>query len=79
MFNKIKINIIDEQWNIIKTNFKLKVIPRINELMYLGDIKKYYRVVNIIHNINNKQNITVVIEEYINDHDLKDNKEILKS
>lgn len=79
MFNKIKINIIDEQWNTLKTNFKLKVIPRIHELMYLSDIEKYYRVVNVIHNINDKQNITVVIEEYTDDYGLKDDKEIIKS
>jgi hypothetical protein len=79
MFNKIRVNIIDEQWNTLKTNFKLKVIPRIHELMYLGDIEKYYRVVNVIHNINDKQNITVVIEEYTDDYGLKDDKEIIKS
>lgn len=79
MFNRIRVNIIDEQWNTLKTNFKLKVIPRIHELMYLSDIEKYYRVVNVIHNINDKQNITVVIEEYTDDYGLKDNKEIIKS
>ncbi len=79
MFNRIRVNIIDEQWNIVKTNFKLKVIPRIHELMYLSDVEKYYRVVNVIHNINNKQNVSVVIEEYIDNYILKDDKEILKS
>ena len=79
MFNRIRFNIIDEQWNTLKTNFKLKVIPRIHELMYLSDIEKYYRVVNVIHNINDKQNITVVIEEYTDDYGLKDDKEIIKS
>jgi hypothetical protein len=47
--------------------------------MYLSDIEKYYRVVNVIYNINDKQNITVVIEEYTNDYGLKDDKEIIKS
>ena len=79
MFNKIRVNIIDEQWNTLKTNFKLKVIPRIHELMYFSDIEKYYRVVNVIHNINDKQNITVVIEEYTDDYGLKGDKEIIKS
>lgn len=79
MFNRIRVNIIDEQWNIVKTNFKLEVIPRIHELMYLSDVEKYYRVVNVIHNINNKQNVSIVIEEYIDNYILKDDKEILKS
>lgn len=74
MFNKLRVNIIDEKWNIIKSNFKLQVIPNIHELMYLNDVEKYYRVVNIIHSINNKQNISIVIEEYTDDYGLKNNK-----
>lgn len=74
MFNKIRVNIIDEKWNVIKSNFKLQVIPNIHELIYLNDVEKYYRVVNIIHSINNKQNISIVIEEYTDDYGLKNNK-----
>ena len=78
-FKKYKITIIDEKWNIIKSNFKIKVIPRTHELFYLEENDKYYRVVNVIHNIRNEQEICVVIEDYIDDYALKDNKEIIKS
>lgn len=78
-FKNYKITLIDEKWNVLKSNFKIKVIPRIHELFYLEDDKKYYRVVNVIHNIRKEQEICVVIEDYVDDYGLKDNKEIIKS
>lgn len=78
-FKNYKITLIDEKWNVLKSNFKIKVIPRIHELFYLEDNKKYYRVVNVIHNIRKEQEICVVIEDYIDDYGLKDSKEIIKS
>tara|TARA_B100000927_G_scaffold283486_1_gene271279 strand:+ start:1570 stop:1812 length:243 start_codon:yes stop_codon:yes gene_type:complete len=79
LFKKYVITIIDEKWNIVKTKFKVKVIPRIHELFYLEENGKYYRVVNVIHNIKKTHELCVVIEEYIDDYKLKDNKEIIKS
>tara|TARA_B100000963_G_C22600261_1_gene659882 strand:+ start:1282 stop:1524 length:243 start_codon:yes stop_codon:yes gene_type:complete len=79
LFKKYVITIIDEKWNVVKTNFKVKVIPRIHELFYLEEKSKYYRVVNVIHNIKKTQEICVVIEEYIDNYTVKDNKEIIKS
>ena len=78
-FKKYRITIIDEKWNVIKRDFKIKVIPRIHELFFLEEKGEYYRVVNVIHNIRKKQEVCVVIENYVDDYALKDNKEIIKS
>lgn len=59
--NKYKISILDCKWKPLKRNFKVDVIPRINEYLYMGD--KYHKVINVIHTMDNKQDIFVIIEE----------------
>ena len=78
MINKIKINLINEKWDIIKKDLKVKSVPRTHELLFLDITNKYYRVCNVIYNIkNNKDHIYVVIEEYIDDFKLNNKKKQL--
>jgi hypothetical protein len=64
MFNKIYITLIDEKWHVVKEKLFVKSIPRSGELIYIVEQQQYYKVLNVIHNINKKQDIFVVIEDY---------------
>ncbi len=69
MFHKkIKTMLLNEKWEVIKEKVFLKIIPRTHEIIYLN--KKYYRIVNIIHNYNKEHDIYVIIEEYTDDDNL---------
>jgi hypothetical protein len=58
---KYKVTLLNVKWDIIKKDVKLSVIPRKDEYIYLNN--QYYEVLNIIHDINNKENILLVINE----------------
>ena len=74
MFNKkIKISFLNEKWELMASNVKLKYLPRIHELIYLNSV--YYRVANIVHNIGNMQDIYIIIEEYTDDYNLFEKKD----
>jgi len=64
MFGKYKISIMNNAWEMIIPSLKVKHIPRNGELIYLNDLEQYYRVLNVIHNITNKQEIFVIVENY---------------
>lgn len=57
---KYTISILDSKWNPIKRNIKLKVIPRKDELIFLN--KEYHEVINVIHTMNNIQDIFIIIK-----------------
>ena len=58
---KYTVSIINSKWVKLKTNLKLSVIPRRDELIYMDE--QYFTVLNIIHMLNKKQDIFVVIDE----------------
>jgi hypothetical protein len=64
MFGKYKISIMNNAWEMIIPKLKVKHIPRSGELIYLTDLEQYYRVLNVIHNITNKQEIFIIVENY---------------
>jgi hypothetical protein len=64
MFGKYKISIMNNAWEMIIPRIRVKHIPRGGELIYLTDLEQYYRVLNVIHNITNKQEIFVIVENY---------------
>lgn len=71
MFNKkYKVNFLNEKWVPIKLNVKLSFIPRTHELVYINS--KYYRVANVIHNIDKKSEVYIIIEQYTDDLKLLD-------
>lgn len=64
MFNsKYLIHFLNEKWQVVKTQ-KLKSIPRTNEFVYFDDLKTYYRVVCVVHQMTKKHDILVVIKEF---------------
>jgi hypothetical protein len=60
---KYKVSMLDSKWNPIKRNVKLDVIPKSDE--YIWDTTKYYRVINVVHSIDKKHEIFIIVEEYI--------------
>jgi len=45
----------------MKRNLKLRVIPRKDEYIFLDD--QYYEVLNVVHRLNTKQDIFVIVDE----------------
>ena len=66
MFRKKSITLINESWEKIDANLKLVEIPRKNELIYVEKTEIYYKVINVIHYLNDKHGIFVVVEKYAN-------------
>jgi len=64
--NKVNVNIINNSWEFILSNVKLKTLPRENELLLATD-DTYYRVLNIIHSLNAKKDIFIVVEKFNNE------------
>jgi hypothetical protein len=62
MFRKYNISLMDEKWEMINQNIKVKHIPRVSELIYLNNEEQYYKVINVIHNMTNKHEIFIIVE-----------------
>ncbi len=78
MFKKrYKINFLDEKWVPIKVSVKFDFIPRTHELVFINS--KYYRVVNVIHNletcVTQTVGVYIIIELYSDDLKLLNKKE----
>lgn len=67
--NKYNISLLDSKWNPIKRNIKFSFVPRRDEFIYLVD--RYYQVLNVVHDIQKKHEIFVIIQELNNDIDVK--------
>lgn len=71
LFKKYKVTILSEKWEIVKENFKVSVIPRADELIYIPKEEKYFKVSNVVYTLNDKQDIFIVIEPYTDKIDIK--------
>ena len=58
---KYTVSILNSKWEVIKSNLKLSVVPREGELIFLDG--KYVDVIKVIHMLNKKQDIFVIIED----------------
>ena len=58
---KYTVSILNSKWEPLKRNLKLSVIPRCDELIYMDE--QYFTVLKVIHMLNEKQDIFVVIDE----------------
>lgn len=63
---KIKVNLIDKNWNRFKNDFPVDAIPRVGDLMVIDNTKTYYRVTHVIHRLNDNYGIFIVIEDLDN-------------
>ena len=58
---KYTVSILNSKWEPLKRNLKLSVIPRCDELIYMGE--QYFTVLKVIHTLNEKQEIFIIINE----------------
>ena len=71
MFLKSKyiVTLVDENWVVIKDKVNLFSIPKQDELMYIDEKEKYYRIMYVIHHLRPKHNVVLVLREFT--HDIK--------
>lgn len=64
-FKRHSISILNKSWQpIITKGNKLRFIPREGELIYLEELKKYFKVLNVIYYLNNNQGIFIIVDEF---------------
>lgn len=59
-----KIILLNERWETISEH-RVYVEPRANELVFLPETEKYYEVLNVVHYLNKKDVIFVIIKEFV--------------
>ena len=60
---KYTVTILNSKWNPIKRNVEMFIIPRRDEYVYMND--QYYEVLNVVHMLNEKQDIFVIVNEMV--------------
>lgn len=63
MFFRKKITLLDGNWKEIKTKSNLTVKPNMGEMIYIDELDKYFRVVNVLHSLYRKHGLFVIVEE----------------
>jgi len=65
IMNEIKytVSILNSKWHPIKRNVEMIIIPRRDEYVYMNE--QYYEVLNVVHMLNEKQDIFVIVNEMV--------------
>ena len=66
---KYTVTLLNSKWEVVKRNVNFTFIPRKDEYVYLDE--QYYEVVNVVHMLNKKQDIFVIINEVENKIQIK--------
>jgi hypothetical protein len=66
---KYTVTLLNSKWEIVKRNVDFIIIPRKDEYIFFEE--KYYEVINVIHMLNKKQDIFVIINELQNNIQFK--------
>lgn len=62
MFSKkYTVTLLNSKWEIVKSNVKLISTPKKDEYVFMDN--KYYDVLNVIHTIEKKHKILIIVEE----------------
>ena len=62
MFDKkYSISLLDCKWQVVKRHIKVPAVPRQDEYVFIDGL--YYEVVNVVHNMDSKKEILVIISE----------------
>ena len=59
--SKYSVSILNSKLEPINIKLKLSIIPRLDEFLFINE--QYYQVISVIHQIKNKQEIFIVINE----------------
>ena len=62
LFKNHSVVLLDKNWKPIEA-VSVKHIPRHGEYIFLTSHNKYYAVLNVVYNLNNKQGIFIILEE----------------
>jgi hypothetical protein len=60
---KYTVSILNSKWHPIKRNVEMIIIPRRDEYVYMNE--QYYEVLNVVHMLNEKQDIFVIVNEMV--------------
>jgi hypothetical protein len=60
---KYTVSILNSKWVPIKRNVEMIIIPRRDEYLYID--KQYYGVLNVVHMLNEKQDIFIIVDEMV--------------
>jgi hypothetical protein len=60
---KYTVSILNSKWHPIKRNVEMIIIPRRDEYIYMDE--QYYEVLNVVHMLNEKQDIFVIVNEMV--------------
>lgn len=60
---KYTVTILNSKWFPIKRNVEMFIIPRRDEYIYMDE--QYYEVLNIVHMLNEIQDIFVIVNENV--------------
>jgi hypothetical protein len=66
---KYNISLLDSKWNPIKRNIIFDWVPRKDEYIFYDNI--YYHVINLVHSVNKKHEIFLVVEELQQQEEIK--------
>jgi len=59
---RYSVTILDSNWVVIKDTIKVKYIPRADELIYISEYSEYYKIINVVHNLENgKHGIFLIV------------------
>jgi hypothetical protein len=70
-YKKYTLTILNSKWEPIKNNLKLNYIPRKGEYIYMDS--KYFDVLNVVHMLNGKHKIFIIVEESTIKLEIKNN------
>jgi hypothetical protein len=59
---KFSVSLLNRDWSVIQDVIKVVHVPRRGEIIYIDSVG-YLQVVNIVHNIQSKQGIFVIVEK----------------
>ena len=62
---KYSVSILNSSWEVMMPVAKVEHLPRIDELIYLETDDTYYQVKTVVHNINKKQGVFVIVEKFL--------------
>lgn len=61
---KYTVTLLNSKWEVVKRNLPFEVIPRRDEFIWFEE--QYFEVVNVVHQIDKKQSIFVIVNQLTN-------------
>lgn len=62
---RYSVSVLNSNWEVMIPVIKLEHLPRMDELIYLESNEEYYQVKTVVHNINKKQGVFIIVEKFL--------------